>query len=150
MLRAHKIAAPGEHSGPDAYVFCTHSGTAYQRRNVAGRALARAIKRAGLDSDPEALPTMHSFRHGFASAWIAAGGDVVELSAHLGHRDPAVTMNTYSHEFEKAARSDARRARIDAIFGSGQVAPDRSGATQDATAPERNVASLQAKRNGTR
>jgi integrase len=118
MLREHKLAASPAHSGPDAYVFCTRNGTPHQHRNVAGRALGRAIRRAGLDDDPENLPTMHSFRHSFASAWIASGGDVVELSAHLGHRNPAVTMNTYSHEFEKATRSNARRDRLDAIFGA--------------------------------
>jgi integrase len=121
MLRELKLAAPAEQTGPDAYVFCTRNGTPHQHRNVSGRALSRAVKRAGLDHDPEHLPTMHSFRHSFASAWIASGGDVVELSAHLGHRDPAVTMNTYSHEFEKAARSDARRSRLDGIFARALV-----------------------------
>lgn len=125
MLREQKIAAPPVHSGPDAYVFCTRNGTPHEHRNVAGRALSRAIKGAGLDDDPENLPTMHSFRHSFASAWIASGGDIVELSAHLGHRNPSVTMNTYSHEFEKAARSDARRTRLDGIFGTSLTAnPD--------------------------
>ena len=51
----------------------------------------------------------------------------LELSAHLGHRDPSITASTYSHEFEKAARSDARRARLDGIFGSTLVA---SGPTE--------------------
>jgi integrase len=150
MLRALQMAAPAEHSGPDAYVFATRNGTAYQHRNISGRALSRAIKRAGLDTDPENLPTMHSFRHSFASAWIASGGDIVELSAHLGHRDPSVTMTTYSHDFEKANRSDARRTRLDGIFGSALVAPDRSEATQAADAPTSNVADLQAKRTGAR
>jgi integrase len=150
MMRAHKIGAPAEHTRPDAYVFATRNGTAYQHRNISGRALSRAVKQAGLDHDPEHLPTMHSFRHGFASAWIASGGDIVELSAHLGHRDPSVTMNTYSHEFEKVARSDARRTRLDGIFGSALVAPDRSEATQAADAPTANVADLQAKRSGQR
>jgi integrase len=149
-LRAHQIAAPAEHSGPDAYVFCTRTGMPHDHRNIAGRALSRAIKRAGLDVDPERLPTMHSFRHSFASAWIASGGDVVELSAHLGHRDPAVTMNTYSHEFEKAARSEARRTRLDGIFGSALVAADRNGSTQSEAAAATNVADLQAKRGKAR
>jgi integrase len=150
MLRGLKMAAPAEHSGPDAYVFATRNGTPYQHRNISGRALSRAVKRAGLDHDPEHLPTMHSFRHSFASAWIASGGDVVELSAHLGHRDPSITMTTYSHEFEKAARSDARRTRLDGIFGNALVAPDRIEAAQAADTPSANVADLQAKRNGTR
>jgi hypothetical protein len=68
-------------------------------------------------TDGRPLPNFHGFRHGFASAWIASGGDLVELSAHLGHRDPAITASTYSHEFKKAARSEARRARIDGMFG---------------------------------
>jgi hypothetical protein len=41
----------------------------------------------------------------------------VELSTRLGHRDAPVTTSIYSHEFEAAARSDARRARLDAIYG---------------------------------
>jgi integrase len=64
--------------------------------------------------------TFHSLRHSFASAWIGSGGDLVELSAHLGHCDPSITASTYAHEWEKASRSDARRARIEAmLLGSG-------------------------------
>ena len=149
MLRAHKLAAPADQSGPDGYVFSTRNGTAYEHRNISGRALGRAVKRAKLDQGPEDAPTMHSLRHGFASAWIASGGDVVELSAHLGHRDPSVTMSVYSHEFERAARSEARRGRLDSIFGSALVAPDRSGAIEAAAAPVSEVADLQAKRHKT-
>jgi hypothetical protein len=43
----------------------------------------------------------------------------VELSSHLGRRDPAVTASMYSHEFEKVARSDERRARLESMFGGG-------------------------------
>ncbi len=150
MLRAHKLGAPSEQSGPDGYVFATRNGTPYQHRNISGRALSRAIRQAGLDEDPKHLPTMHSFRHSFASAWIASGGDIVELSAHLGHRDPSVTMNTYSHEFEKANRSDARRTRLDGIFGSALVAQDRIETTESAETEPANVADLQAKRTRTR
>jgi len=47
----------------------------------------------------------------------------VELSPHLGHRDPSVTASVYAHEWEKASRSDARRARIEAMLsGSGMEA----------------------------
>lgn len=122
-LRAHKLATA--HSGPDAYVFATRDGRPLEHRNIGGRVLARTVKAAGLHALPgQHDPTFHSFRHGFASAWIAAGGDLVELSAHLGHRDPAVTASVYSHEFEKASRTDARRARLDGIFGGGLDAGD--------------------------
>jgi len=115
LLRARKLEVP--YSGDNDYVFTTRQGGPLEHRNVGGRALSRAVERAGLEADGQAAPTFHALRHGFASAWIASGGDLVELSAHLGHRDPSITASTYSHEFEKAARSDARRARLDAMFG---------------------------------
>jgi len=116
LLRARKLEAP--YSGSDDHVFAALQGGPLEHRNVGGRALRRAVERAGLEGDGQAAPTFHALRHGFASAWIASGGDLVELSAHLGHRDPSITASTYSHEFEKAARSEARRARLDSIFGS--------------------------------
>lgn len=57
-------------------------------------------------------------------------GDLVELSAHLGHRDPSITASTYSHEFEKASRSDARRARLDGMFGRALDAGADPGVAQ--------------------
>lgn len=115
-LRTHKLATA--YSGGDAFVFATRDGRPLEHRNIGGRVLARAVKAADLhDLAGQHDPTFHSFRHGFASAWIAAGGDLVELSSHLGHRDPAVTASVYSHEFEKASRSDERRARLDGMFG---------------------------------
>ena len=130
MLRAHKLES--HYSGSDDYVFTSREGGPLEHRNVAGRALGRAVERAGLEQDGTSAPTFHALRHGFASAWVASGGDLVELSAHLGHRDPSITASTYSHEFEKAARSDARRARLDGMFGStlgGRRHEDRSPAS---------------------
>lgn len=126
-LRAHRLASP--RSGPDDFVFVTRTGRPFDHRAV-GRALATAVRDAGLDQGVEPAPTFHSLRHGFASRWIAAAGDLVELSAHLGHADPAITASVYAHEFERAQRSPARRARLDAMFGadlgSAVEAEDRS------------------------
>lgn len=145
MLRAHKLATA--RSGPADYVFTTTTGTPCDHRNTA-HALARAVKAAGLEHvDGQPAPTFHSLRHGFASAWIASGGDLVELSAHLGHRDPAITASTYSHEFEKAARSDQRRARLDGMFGSSLAAAAVNRAATDIPSPTGEVADLQAKRD---
>jgi integrase len=74
------------------------------------------------------LPNFHELRHAHASAWICPGGNLVELSARLGHRDPAVTASIYSHEFEAQARSSERRAPLDAIYG-----PDTDSAAGDPT-----------------
>jgi integrase len=140
-LRAQKLAT--QNSRPDAYVFATRDGRPLEHRNIGGRVLARAVKAAKLHEQPgQSDPTFHSFRHSFASAWIAAGGDLVELSAHLGHRDPAVTASVYSHEFEKAARSDERRARLDGMFAGLNAAPT-GAATSEATAAVVPLAGLE-------
>ncbi len=144
-LRAHKLAT--SHGRPSDYVFCSQTGRPLDHRNVAGRALTRAVKGAGLEAaDGRVAPTFHSLRHGFASAWIADGGDLVELSAHLGHANPQITAQVYSHEFEKAARSDARRARLDSIFGSAMEAIGRSNGQEPENGASGEVLDLQAKR----
>jgi integrase len=145
MLREHKIASP--YARPSDFVFTTRTGRALEHRNVARRGLARAARLAGLDSDGERIPTFHELRHGHASAWIAAGGDLVELSARLGHRDPAITAAVYSHEFEAAARSDQRRSRLDALYGaddgSVMAAAEVNGAQNPLPVAPAEVADLQ-------
>lgn len=122
-LRAHKLASVN--SGDDCLVFTSRQNGPMEHRNVAQRGLKRAYKRADLDGRP---PTFHELRHSHASAWIASGGDVVELSTRLGHRDPSTTARLYAHDFEAAARSDVRRARLDALYGSDEPsAPERDG-----------------------
>lgn len=131
-LRAHKLAS--SHSSGEHYVFTTRVGSPHDHRNIGGRVLARAIKAAGIDCESQPAPTFHSFRHGFASAWIASGGNVVELSAHLGHRDPSITASIYAHEFERSARSDERRSRIEGMYGNALETIERSDAQETADA----------------
>lgn len=119
-LREHKLRS--EFCGDDNLVFASRTTGPMEHRNVAQRGLARAVKRASLDGRP---PTFHELRHAHASAWIAAGGDIVELSTRLGHRDPSITASTYSHEFEAAARSVERRRRLDDIYGADSPAVER-------------------------
>ncbi len=145
MLREHKIAS--SYSRPSDLVFTTRTGQPLERRNVARRGLARAARVAGLDGDGQRIPTFHELRHGHASAWIAEGGDLVELSARLGHRDPAITAAVYSHEFEAAARSDQRRARLDAMYGSDDgslvAATEVNGPQKPRPGADAEVADLQ-------
>lgn len=126
LLRAHKLASA--YSKPVDLVFTTRTGRGLDHRSVT-RALELSARAAGLGDDGRRLPTFHELRHAHASAWIAGGGDLVELSARLGHRDPEVTAAVYSHEFEATARSGERRARLDAIYGGEQQPPpDRTDA----------------------
>jgi integrase len=110
-LRAHKLAA--RRSGADDLAFVMQS-------HRAQRHVTRACKRAAL---AEPFPTLHSFRHSHASALIAEGSDLVEVSTRLGHSSPVITAGAYGHEFEAAQRSDARRARLESIYGQSESAP---------------------------
>ena len=46
----------------------------------------------------------HAFRHTAASIMIASGVDVVTVSKMLGHANPSMTTDTYSHIIEDAKR----------------------------------------------
>lgn len=126
-LRAAKLAAAD--SGDHAYVFTTRNGTPHDHRNVGGRVLARAVKLAGLGAVErnghvvERAPTFHNLRHSHGSALIAAGWDIEEVSARLGHADVAVTMSAYVHAFDAARRSDDRRSRLAAMYDVSDEQP---------------------------
>ena len=121
-VRRAKLAAAL--SGPHDLVFCTKTGKGHDHRNIGGRVLARAVKRAGLEAverDGVAVqpaPTFHSLRHSHASALIAQGWDIEEVSARLGHTSVATTQRIYVHQFDAARRSPERRDRLAAIYGS--------------------------------
>jgi integrase len=126
-LRAARIAARA--SGEHDFVFLSRAGTPHDHRNIGGRVLARAIKRAGLEAierDGQVVkhaPTFHNLRHSHGSALIAAGWDIEEVSARLGHANVATTMRAYIHEYEAARRSDDRRNRLATIYGSDDATP---------------------------
>lgn len=89
--------------------------------------LARAVRRAGLEAverDGQVLehaPTFHSLRHSHGSALIAAGWDIEEVSARLGHANIATTQRTYVHAYEAARRSEQRRGRLAALYGTTET-----------------------------
>ena len=126
-LRAAKLAAA---SGPHDFVFVTRNGTPHDHRNIGGRVLARAVKRAGLEAVErdghvvEPAPTFHSLRHTHGSALIAAGWDIEEVSARLGHSDVGTTQRAHVHAYDVARRSDHRRNRLAALYAT-QVGQDR-------------------------
>jgi len=145
LLREHKLAS--SYSRPEDFVFATRTGRAFDQRDVSRRGLTAAGTKANLDAGGRRLPTFHSLRHAHASAWIAAGGDLVELSARLGHRDPSITAAIYSHEFEAQARSAERRTRLDGIYGADHgsimAAPGVKGPQQRGTATSAKPDDLQ-------
>lgn len=144
QLREHKLRSPSSLRGD--YVLVTRTGRGLDHRTVT-RAFVAAVARAGIATP---APTFHDLRHGFASRFIASGGDLVTLSAHLGHRSPAITASAYSHEFERHARTDERRARLDAMFSGvavGVADTDRSAARQTDAPASGEVVDLQERRD---
>ena len=149
-LRTLKLAS--RYSGPHDLAFCTRIGTGHDHRNIGGRVLARAVKRAGLEAVERngelvlPAPTFHALRHTHASRLIAAGWDVAEVSARLGHTNVATTLRIYTHEFDAARRSDDRRNRLAALYGGNVEAPVEAGEVstrqQTATPGQAEVLSL--------
>lgn len=121
-LRAHKVAS--SKSGKHDLIFVNRVGLGHDHRNV-GRVLARAVKRAGLEAVEqdgqivEPAPTFHSLRYTHGSALIAAGWDLEEVSARLGHADIGTTERAYVLPYNAARRSKTRRDRLAAMYGSG-------------------------------
>lgn len=77
------------------------------------RAVAAAAKRAELGH-----VTPHDLRHTHASALIAAGWDIERVSRRLGHANSAITLTTYTHEYESGRSRDDERRSLDALYGA--------------------------------
>jgi integrase len=120
-LRRHKLATV--YSGPHDLVFTSKTGRGHDHRNIGGRVLSRAVRRAGLQAVErngmtiQPAPTFHALRHSHASTLIAAGWDIAEVSARLGHSSIATTQRIYVHRFDAARRSDDRRNRLAVLYG---------------------------------
>ena len=95
--------------GPDALVFCRPTGEPIPPNDLS-RDWRRACASLGL---PRVM--FHALRHTHASALVAAGVDVVQISRRLGHGSPAVTLNVYTHLFD--ASDDAAARAIDLAMG---------------------------------
>jgi integrase len=100
------------------YVFATRHGTSLAQRNVARTALARAARRAGLDGRGQPPLRFHDLRHTFASHLILdLRLDVCQVSRILGHARTAITLDVYTHLFERARHAaDVRAAMAGSRF----------------------------------
>jgi integrase len=155
LLAKHKLRQPVHEDAP-GYVFATRTGRPLSQRNVS-RALRSAQRRARKpDGSPTfpvlherdendkpvrvprgVLPSMHSYRHTFASRWLLAGESVDEVAFLLGHRDGNVTRAVYVREIADARRQAARRSRVAAEYGSALEA-----AASPVTALERDASGI--------
>jgi integrase len=75
-------------------------------------------------------PTFHSLRYSHGSALIAAGWDLEEVSARLGHASTATTMRAYIHAYDAARRSEDRRGRLAALYPGVEAQVEATGRTE--------------------
>jgi integrase len=103
------------HFRPGDLVFPNSSGNPQQRKTVLEEGLRPALTAAELRR-----VTMHSLRHSFASALIAAGAPIPEVQAYLGHATATVTLDTYAH-FLPRQRTDAVANLSRQFVAAGEV-----------------------------
>ncbi|WP_460005030.1 tyrosine-type recombinase/integrase [Microbacterium xylanilyticum] len=117
-LSAH-VAAEGL-TEPDEQMFRTPLGRLWQR-NSAGGEWRRIRTEVGLPDEV----TLHTLRHTFASNLIASGCDVVTVQRALGHAQPSITLNTYSHLWP-SAEDKTRAATAEFMTATREAAPRRA------------------------
>ncbi|MEP6978008.1 MAG: tyrosine-type recombinase/integrase [Thermoleophilia bacterium] len=118
ILRAHKEGAFAlGRARPQDFVFASSAGTPLHYRNVSRRGLDAAMTRAGLDGVGVQKLRFHDLRHTFASALIAQGQSVVFVSRQLGHASAKITLDVYSHLFDRAEHGQLMRDGLEASFG---------------------------------
>jgi hypothetical protein len=137
VLRHHKRGSRFAR-GSD-YVFATGNGTAFLHHNVSKRVLRRAATGAGLDQ-PGRRVRFHDLRHTFASHLIIdIRLDVVQVSRILGHARTSMTLDTYTHLFERPGmvRTSAPSSRKAISPTCSRVRPNRrrADAEQSVEAP---------------
>jgi integrase len=111
VLREHRMAS--RFKAPGDLVFTTPAGRDHRATT---RSIRAAITRAKLENGAELHA--HTFRHGFASMLIVdLRYDPVNVARQLGHADPATTLRTYAHLFEKARHADELREGLGERFG---------------------------------
>lgn len=93
LLEPLAALCEGRESGE--YLFTSTRGSRINSHNWRARIWNNAVDGSGL-SDVEGL-TPHALRHTCASLAIKGGIDVKTLQMMLGHKNPSITLNTYSH-----------------------------------------------------
>jgi integrase len=115
VLRAHwrqqleyRLALGLGKPGPETLVFSEPDGSPMSPDAMSWR-WRSACKSLGLPR-----VSFHALRHTHASALIAAGVDVVQISRRLGHVNPSITLKVYAHLFR--TKDTASAAAIENVL----------------------------------
>lgn len=123
MLAAY-IAAHRPGDDPERWLFVGGQDDEPPHQNTVGHRWRRAKAAAGITRRLR----LHDLRHFYASGLIAQGCDLVTVQTALGHSSPAVTLNTYAHQWVDSG--DRARAASSALFQQAADAGSDSARTQ--------------------
>ena len=90
-------------------VFTGPNGGPLRYSNFRNRYWLPAVERARLEP-----LNIHALRHTFASLAASSGESVKLVQTQLGHKDPALTIRVYQHQFPDDL--DPLAARMDEVF----------------------------------
>jgi integrase len=96
--------------------------------HLPNHAVADPVRRAAIRTLPQekAHLRLHDLRHTAASLLVAGGANVVEVANRLGHANPTITLNTYTHLFKD--HDDALAANLDRIWREATDDPEDGSA----------------------
>jgi integrase len=81
---------------PSAKESCDKESGIIRRHHIHDKSFSKAVRPAVRRSQIDKRITAHSFRHGFATAYLLAGGNLRELQDRMGHDSIETTMG-YLH-----------------------------------------------------
>jgi len=96
---------------PEALVFCTDTGTPFDRHNLINRQLKPTCKRLGLTG-----VSWHWLRHANATLLDAVGTPLGTVQALLGHSSSELTRDVYLHSIPADARAAVQKVE-DLLIG---------------------------------
>ena len=120
ILREHRATAfERGHARRDSLVFTTLTGRPINHRNASARGLEKAADRAKLNRDGLPRLGFHDLRHTAITHLIRSGADVAQVQRFAGHARPSITLDAYTHEFDRRRVNDSGR-RLAAIYGEAK------------------------------
>jgi integrase len=119
-LRTWRLACPKAPCEAKVHdlVFPNRSGGIECPHNLVQRHFRPALRRAGLRTI-----RFHGLRHTCASLLFAAGVQIHEVQAHMGHENASTTLDTYGHLLPDGGTAAAQA--MARIFGGGSALPPR-------------------------
>lgn len=73
------------------YVFVSHQAPYTKLSSAFQQTVVRAVSKAGIHVDANKPIGMHTFRHSIATAMLASGAEITDISQALGHAEPEST-----------------------------------------------------------